>query len=732
MCGIAGILRTWQPGDTPPPHFDAIPEAWLDILDDSIKHRGPDGKGRFRHRVTRPDGTIVDVALVHRRLSIIDHADGAQPMVIGSATENACTPHETPSPGLQSGVHPPSITSATTTPPTKVGGSEHHPLLSREGSPYTPLPTATDHHTCPKCGPGVLAVVFNGCIYNHRELRQELENAGHEFFSDHSDTEVLLHGWREWGKDLPEHLDSMHAFAIWDAALGRVYLSRDDFGEKPLSVGTSDADQTLVLSSNALGAAMVLSHESTPHLDLEWTVEWIRLGYDAELSPFQRIHQVGHGDLLSADELLAHAAPLRRERKHAHHPSLRRRFRRSLPRIGGTQSAAEQVDRSLARAVASRLEADVPLGCLLSGGVDSSLITHYANTQLEKQLTTICVRMPDDRYDESPYAQIAADHIGTKHIVVDADPNPAEDLQLLIHSLGLPFGDSSLLPTWWACRAAASEVKVLLSGDGGDELFLGYQRYKALRTAAGIAEFDLLGLPLSLLARALPRKHPKSRTDKLARLLLASAAGPEQVYRELLAVYPMHDLHPLLAEPYNPKPLIDSTVDDPIKARDYDLLNHLPGDMLRKVDTASMLAGVEVRAPFLEREVARTAIGLPLDLLMPWGQRKGLLRAVARKYLPAEIVDRPKMGFAIPIGEWFRSDYGNMRQLLYDHLGSADPFPGLAESGVEINMGFVQQMLREHDAAGERSINPWHGRDHSQRLYMLVVLSIWCRWLTSL
>ena len=117
---------------------------------------------------------------------------------------------------------------------------------------------------------------------------------------------------------------------------------------------------------------------------------------------------------------------------------------------------------------------------------------------------------------------------------------------------------------------------------------------------------------------------------------------------------------------------------------------------------------------------------------MPRGQRKGLLRTIARKYLPAEIVDRPKMGFAIPIGEWFRSDYGGMRQLLYDHLESADPFPGLAEAGVELNMDFVRRMLREHDAAGEKSLNPWHGRDHSQRLYMLLVLSIWCRWLRSL
>ena len=164
----------------------------------------------------------------------------------------------------------------------------------------------------------------------------------------------------------------------------------------------------------------------------------------------------------------------------------------------------------------------------------------------------------------------------------------------------------------------------------------------------------------------------------------------------------------------------------------FDLDRYLPGDLLRKSDTASMGAALELRAPFLAARLAAAAIGTPINTLMPHGQRKGLLRAIARRYLPAEIVDRPKMGFAIPIGEWFRTDYGGMRQLLYDHLEAPDPFPGLDEAGVELNRDFIRQMLREHEAAGERSINPWHGRDHSQRLYMLLVLSIWCRWLRGL
>jgi asparagine synthase (glutamine-hydrolysing) len=145
-----------------------------------------------------------------------------------------------------------------------------------------------------------------------------------------------------------------------------------------------------------------------------------------------------------------------------------------------------------------------------------------------------------------------------------------------------------------------------------------------------------------------------------------------------------------------------------------------------------MSVALEVRSPYLSKDLVSLCLAAPLSELMPNGERKGLLKQVARKYLPDEIVDRPKQGFAIPIGAWFRNDFGGMRQLLYDHLESAEPFPGLGEAGVEINMDFVRRMLREHDAAGEKSLNPWHGRDHSQRLYMLLVLSIWAKWLAGL
>lgn len=227
MCGIAGILKVHPAGMQPPAPEVAIPEAWLDVLDDSIKHRGPDGQGRFRDRVTRADGSVVDVAFVHQRLSIIDHAGGRQPMV-----------------------------------------SERGPWPERARN-------------------GRVAVVFNGCIYNHRDLRRELQSAGHRFESDHSDTEVLIHGWREWGHGLFAKLDGMFAVAIWDAASGSIVLTRDRFGEKPLYETRHDAlhafsscvpglvriRQSAVSRSSPFGHAAQFDRVAT----------WMRFGWDMAL-----------------------------------------------------------------------------------------------------------------------------------------------------------------------------------------------------------------------------------------------------------------------------------------------------------------------------------------------------------------------------------------------------------------------------------------------------------------
>ncbi|MEQ8317402.1 MAG: asparagine synthase (glutamine-hydrolyzing) [Phycisphaerales bacterium] len=676
MCGIAGVLRIHEPGRAPHP-LEAIPEAWLDVLDEGIKHRGPDGQGRFRDRATRPDGAIVDVAFVHRRLSILDHEGGHQPMVHDG---QRLRPDLTYQPGEE-------------------------PKLAHELCSDKPL----------------VAVVFNGCIYNQHELRAELTQQGAKFETNHSDTEVLVHGWRAWGQadghasELQRRLRSMHAALVWDRRIGRVQSLRDVFGEKPLYRLPVVLGITFAWSSAP--AAFRANLEDAEHIQPSALRGWIRHGWHT------RFHTVNE---TVVEERCASDDPTRDD---------------GTPMPGGFGVAhwidhagtsskpltPHRLEELIRKAVSLRLEADVPLGCFLSGGIDSSLITKIALDELGS-MQCFTVRMPDAAYDESSYAQEAAQQIGASLAVLDCHDDPARDLVHLIEGLGLPFGDSSLLPTYWVCRAAGDAVRVALAGDGGDELFAGYDRHTIRPLANKLRPISRFVHPALF-----PDQNPRSRTSKARRLLAALRTGDGSLSAELVAVFPRTELSRLLGPQ-------DDRLGDAIRTlksrsrdvRIWDIDYYLRGDLLRKTDTASMAVPLEVRCPFLDAELAQAAIEAPNHVLMPNNERKGLLKQVARQYLPASIVDRPKQGFAIPIGQWFRDDYGGLRQLLYDHLESAEPFPALADSGVSINMKFVRQMLREHDAAGERSINPWHGRDHSQRLYMLLVLSIWAKWLDGL
>jgi len=687
MCGIAGILKIHPPGPdgapAEPPHpphpLEAIPEAWLDILDESIKHRGPDGAGRFRDRAVRPDGAVVDIALVHRRLSIIDHAGGHQPMVHDG---ERLRPDLTYGPG-------------------------DTPILAHEAAPGVPL----------------VAVVFNGCIYNHRELRTELEASGHRFETDHSDTEVLVHGWRAWGLRLVEEIDGMLAALTWDRSTGQLAAGRDAAGEKPLWQ-SCDLPASRVYTTAITGLARLSASEFADWnpIHTSYFEPWLADGHDhIPPIPFY-LHRPNEWTVCPNSPRHGGARLTPRQRGNpATMRSTDRRGRIPADRdeIGWRFLFSSDAVPIIETAVTSRLEADVPLGLFLSGGLDSALIAAIAH-QSRPDIKAFTVRMPHPDYDESAAAADTARSIGIDHTILDCDPHPADDLVKLIEQLGLPFGDSSLLPTYWVCKAARQHVKVALSGDGGDELFGGYRRHTINATLNRRRRLLRL-IPSGLL----DQRRPSSRSTYLVRLATAARYGG---YSELLAIFPTPDLRRLIPE-LDGLPTGDDTfrpVDDPLR---HDFEHYLPDDLLRKTDTASMAVALEVRAPLLARDLVDAALRTPLDVLMPNDERKGLLKQVARKYLPEHIINRPKRGFAIPIGEWFRTDYGHLRQLLHDHLRSADPFPGLAEAGVNINMKFVEQRLREHDAAGEKSINPWHGRDHSQRLYMLLVLSIWAKWL---
>ncbi len=685
MCGLAGILRLHHPGSNPPPSLEAIPEHWLDNLDASIAHRGPDGAGRFRDRSIRHDGATIDVALVHRRMSIIDHEGGHQPMVHdgqGLRPDLTYAPGETPF--------------VATERLTEMGQAERaHELI---------------------------CVAFNGCIYNHRTLRAQLEQDGHVFATDHSDTEVLVHGYRHWRANLGAHLDAMHAFLLWDARTGDLAWGRDIAGEKPLYLVQCSMpdDRECFLFSSVARSAMCFPvppasrSERLPLIDFS---QWLSRGW-ADATELGMIRQPRPGGLIAlpvSEDEPDRDAPTRPDDAPDRYHGSERTERRQEP----DPALIDRVAEAIERAALSRLEADVPLGCFLSGGLDPALIAS-AVRRAGHPLATFTVRMPDPRYDESDAAAATARHLGTDHTTLDCDPNPAEDLVRMIEQLGLPFADSSLLPTSWVCRAAREHVKVVLTGDGGDELFGGYQRYGATRWLARLR-------PLSSLAALLPTRDPRSRAHKAARLLRAAAGAG---YPDLVRIFPSEMFARLAPGVRSPDSL--RAYQDPLDPLAEDFESYLPGDLLTKADTASMAVPIEARAPLLSRELVELMCRQPLSAIMPGGERKGLLKQIARRHLPDEIISRPKMGFAIPVGEWFRTDYGNMRTLLFDHLTSTDPFPGLAGMGAELDLSYVRTLMREHDDAGGRggaSLWPWKGRDHSQRLYLLLVLSIWCRWL---
>lgn len=642
MCGIGAILHL-HPNGTPVPSHP-IDSRWLDALDHAIAYRGPDGQGRYTDQRTTPAGDTATLALLHRRLSILDHSGGAQPMTRGGIT-----------------------------------------------------------------------VVFNGCIYNHRALRADLQSLGHHFTTDHSDTEVLLHGWKQWQHDLWPKLDGMFAVILWDSTTCEIVLARDGFGEKPLFL--AHAGPYLIAASTIAAIDAVLNHPNFPAprtintnpLDQPGAIQLLSFGSVMSTHAWRGIHrlptQTAHSNIQPATGWRDRMPTGLYDHGWLCMQSLN--LAKARPQSTPQSVIESQVESSLRASVQSRLEADVPLAALLSGGVDSSLVCTFAKEVLP-DLQTICIRMSDPRYDESAHAERVARHLGTNHLTIDVSPDPITDLEHLISLIGFPFGDSSLLPTYWACRAAGQHAKVLLTGDGGDELFFGYERHQLI-------EFMSTWWFLSPLARLIPDAlipggHPKSKASKFGRLLRAIAG---EGYADLTAIFPTQDRKSLITSPAA-KPRLNTTLATAHGI--WDQFHLLPDLLLSKVDHASLAAGIESRAPFLASAIADVACSLSRQQRMPGNQRKGLLRAIARKHLPADIVDRPKMGFAIPIGDWFRSDFGSLNTFLADLLSSADPFPP-SLVGCELNLPWARQLHAEHLS---------NTRDHSQRLYMLLVLAIWC------
>lgn len=551
-------------------------------------------------------------------------------------------------------------------------------------------------------------VVFNGEIYNHRELRRQLESAGHRFTTDHSDTEVLLHGFRRWGLELPKRLEGMFAFALWDGPRRRLILARDRIGQKPLWVYRDG--RRLVFAS--LIAALLPGLDTVPQVNRQALGHYLSLGFTDRASMLEGVVELPSGCI----------AEVSADGRFQQHTYWQPPSPTQAEQATGSEEAAHD---ALRQAVHRRLEADVPLGCFLSGGIDSSLVAAFAQAKCREQgrrLRTFSVAMPEERYDESGWARRVAEHLGTEHTELRAGDDGADlfaDLRTIIRSCGEPLGDSSILPTHWISRAAREHVTVALSGDGGDELFAGYDRYRALR---------LLGRHRGWL-RLVPSTplrlgDPKSFTNRVCRFIDAARyRHPAGQYLSMLRIFSPPEIATLglgqiLGDDDHGRSLPTAlpdwpAIDDPTDAaRRWDLLNYLPFDLLRKVDRASMAVALEVRSPMLDSEVVNLAAHLPGSVLTPGGRSKGLLKGILRRYLPKELIDRPKMGFAVPIGSWLATSH---RQGLREQL-----LENSALLGLGVDRKALEVMIDQH-ATGRR--------DHTHRLFTLLSLAMWLHWL---
>jgi asparagine synthase (glutamine-hydrolysing) len=599
----------------------------------------------MRHR--GPDGEGISehprCTLAHARLAIIDALGGAQPM--------------------------------------------HSPQIVKSG----------DH--------GPLHLVFNGEIYNHRELRAKLEKLGHRFSSDHSDTEALLLGYRAYGDQLPKHLRGMFAFAIWDEDQRALFMARDRTGKKPLYVCRRANELTFA----SLPATIAVGVDGPVEPDPQALLTFLRFGYPFGSSMLKGVDEVPPGHWMTVDI----NGTTRTERYWRPPP---------ISRTSTSIGAADSVEQVLAEAVAVRLEADVPLGCFLSGGIDSSLIAALAQRWLKEhaapRLKTFSVTHADAEYDESPHARAVAEHIGSDHTELRADPSDLfGDLQRLMETTGEPTADSGALPSHWLCKAARPHIKAALTGDGGDELFGGYDRYRALALLAR-HRWWLRAMPRGLIHSP----NGRSRRARLRRFLDAAAAGPRpsQQYAGMIGLFSYSQikaLAPDLAPELTPALTADAIDDwpdepDPVHAAmRWDLAHYLPHELLRKADRASMAVALELRCPMLDTQVVDLAGHLPTPVLMPDGRAKGLLRKLAARHVPASIIDLPKRGFSVPIGRWFRDAH---RQTLADHL------TGPALDGLGLDSKEVARYLDEHLRSRA---------DHSHRLFALLQLSLWGRWM---
>jgi len=540
-------------------------------------------------------------------------------------------------------------------------------------------------------------IVFNGEIYNYLELRKELQLLDKEFRTQ-SDTEVLLNGFECWGlENLLQKVDGMFAFALFDTETDTLHLARDRFGKKPLYYFAGN--QQLAFSSD------IRSFEKIPGIPLN--LDMLALGYffaeqstPAESTIWQQIKKVPPASFLSFKKSGIQQCKSYWELGYTADCQL------SLPDI------IDRTDALLSQAVKKRLVADVSVSALLSGGIDSSLVVAKMAEHSSARVKTYSVGFSHAGFNELPYAKQVAERFDTKHTELVIDSINLDQINALILEYGEPFADSSMIPTYLMCKEISRTEKVVLGGDGGDELFGGYDSYYF---ALKFDQVKKLGFALPLV-KVLEKAFPTYRAKFLTRLLSRSKdprytllnrnfgfseADLRQLYNNSSFVNAQRIEHERSWNAYSP-----GSSHEVINVMAASLRTRLVNDYLVKVDRASMFASLEMRTPFLDKDIASFAATLGPSQIFHQGP-KFILRAMASKIFSDEFVNRKKMGFGIPIGEWFK---GNLLISLKEVL------LGGRQHEVDLNYQFIEKILNEHVAGV---------KDHTTALWSLYVFHIW-------
>ena len=551
-------------------------------------------------------------------------------------------------------------------------------------------------------------IVFNGEIYNFQELRDNLEKRGHKFYT-RSDTETVIHLYDEYGPDCLQHLRGMFAFAIWDTVGKTLFLARDRVGKKPL-LYSHQPNGSLIFGSEF--QALLQHPDISREVDLSAIDDYLSFQcVPAPKTAFSAIRKLepGHWLRWTNGEI---------ETRRYWQPDFSKKIKIS------EHEAIEETTRLLREATRLRMISEVPLGAFLSGGVDSSAVVALMAQESSQPVKTFSIGFEEEDFSELKYARRVAEHVGAEYNEFIVKPNALEVLPTLVEHYGEPYADSSAIPTFYVARETRKHVTVALNGDGGDESFAGYERYAAMKLAEkyqripAVVRRQLIGrgvsfLPSSELKRSRFRDLKRfikaaelPKTERYLRWVSAfDVSAKAEIYTADFARQAAGDSSAELLEQWFSEANGSGVVDAALLT---DQMTYLPNDLLVKVDIASMANSLEARSPFLDHKLIEFAASLPAGLKMNGYQTKSLLKKVAARLVPKEVVYRRKMGFGVPIGKWLR---GEMKDFVRDILLSQKSL----QRGI-IRPDVLERYVNEHTGAH---------RDHAFQLWAFLMLELW-------